>query len=507
MNYNQPQQDNTHRVLNVTMLETPATAPIYRRKLQSNITDRTVRMYEDATRGGQINSPTLLATAANSALYYSSDAEAVQMPGGYGESRYRVVIEFLETQMGSTENISYITGYTDHMDSVHVGDRFDFAPDMRFFFNEIRTTSTRRANNIRNATQRVIRDNSQIFSRIDADNVGSFRSSDTHLLTPGVVTQVMQAEKLHESLGLQQHEIEINDTRTSLMMQNNYRSQASDRVRSDYMYRVMNGYSKSRYQDVQGQQQDVRILANAVHHSGDASLVSSRFFEAMFADTDYDFNGYVTWRELTRTFPELLGRDCDVTVHGMSQQRIQSSYGLDNCTPWYDNSLETTISNIIVSGIPTMLPDLLLEEVTFTIHNDTTDGGLYVAIENFATVFDDLDRRNEIKSLEYRIEHHLFAGCDFLSNVLFHAHGTVSMPFECVAAVSVDDQEAQVYRYPNWGSALGTSLVSNSQEDVYHLADDFRKLMGVVDESVEDIREQSTIYIPQSPTPRRRGGI
>ena len=98
-------------------------------------------------------------------------------------------------------------------------------------------------------------------------------------------------------------------------------------------------------------------------------------------------------------------------------------------------------------------------------------------------------------------------GCDFLNNVMFQAQGTVSLPFECVVAVSVDDAEAQVYRYPNWGSALGTSLVSSNQSDVYNLADDFRKLMDVVDNSVDGIREQLTIHIPTHHTPRRRGGI
>lgn len=508
MSYNVPQADNTFRVLNMKMLETPATAPIYRRKLQSNITDRTVRMYEDATRGGQLHSPALLAGVANSALYYGTDSEAVQMPGGYDEMRYRVVLEFLETQMGSTENISYITGYTDQMDSVQTsGNGYDFPGEMRFFFNEIRTTSTRRGNNIRNETIRRVRDNSQIFSRIDSDTTGQFKAPDTHLLTPGVITQVMQANSLHETLGLQQHEIEINDTRTSLMMQNNYRSRANNRVRSDYMSLVMDGYSRSRHRDVQGNETSVRVLADAVQHSGDASLVSSRFFENILAETDYDYNGYVTWKELVRVFPEILGNDCDVAVHPMSHERIIQTPSIENCTPWYDNTLETAISNIIVSGIPTMLPDLLLEEVHFTIHNDTVDGGIYVAIENYATMFDDLDRREEIKGLEFRIEQHLFMGCDFLDNVMFHAQGVVSLPFECVVAVSVDDVEAQVYRYPNWGAALGTSLVSSNQADVYNLADDFRKLMDVVDNSVDDIREQSTIYIPTQRTPRRRGGI
>lgn len=509
MSYNQPQADNTFRVINMKMLETPATAPIYRRKLQSNITDRTVRMYEDASRGGQLHSPALLAGVANSALYYGTDSEAVQMPGGYSESRYRVVIEFLETQMGSTENISYITGYTDQMDSVQTsGNGYDFPGEMRFFFNEIRTASTRRGNNIRNGTIRHVRDNSQIFSRIDADPTGQFKNtSDTHLLTPGVITQVMQANSLHETLGLQQHEIEINDTRTSLMMQNNYRSRANNRVRSDYMSLVMDGYSRSRHRDVQGHETSVRVLADAVQHSGDASLVSSRFFENILAETDYDFNGYVTWRELIRVFPEILGDDCDVAVHPLSHGRLVQTPSVENCTPWYDNTLETTISNIIVSGIPAMLPDLLLEEVHFTIHNDTVDGGLYVAIENYATMFDDLDRREEIKGLEFRIEQHLFMGCDFLNNVMFHAQGVVSLPFECVVGVSVDDAETQVYRYPNWGSALGTSLVSSNQSDVYNLADDFRKLMDVVDNSVDGIREQLTIHIPTHHTPRRRGGI
>lgn len=393
------------------------------------------------------------------------------------------------------------------MDSVQTAmNGYDFPHDMRFYFNEIRSSSSRQADNLHGGAIHRVRDTSQIFSRIDSNIApGSFRTPDTHLLTPGVITQVMQANTLHESLGLEQHEIEINDTRTSLMMQNNYRSRANNRVRSDYMSLVMGGYASSRHQDIQGSETSMRVLANAVHHSGDASLISSRFFEQIMADTDYDFNGYITWRELCRVFPEVMSNDCEVAVHPLSHQRIVDTPHLDNCTPWYDNSLETTISNIIVSGIPTMLPDLLLEEVQFTVHNDTVDGGLYVSIDNYATMYHDLDRREAITQLEYRIEQHLFAGCDFVNAVMFHAQGTISLPYECITAVSVDDAEAQRYRYANWSSALGTSLVSNNQEDVYNLADDFRKLMDVVDNSVDDIREKSTLYIPPHHTPRRRG--
>ncbi len=508
MNYNQPQQDNTYHLLGMKMLETPATAPTFRRKMQSNITDRTIRMYEDASRGGKIHSESLLASVANSALHYSNDCEAVYLPGGFGETRYRVAIEFLETQMGSTENISYITGYTDHMDCSNGNGGLDFPAEMRFYFNEIRSVATRRGNNLRGATTRSVKDTSQIFSRIDDGRTSNaYQQPDTHLMTPAVVTQTMQANVLHQTLGLQQHEIEINDSRTSMMMHNNYRSQGSNRVRSTYLTRVLDGYSRARLGDIGKQRQEIGILADAIHHSGDASIANSRFFEILLADTDYDFNGYVTWRELKRCFPEILGRDCDVSVHPMSQDRLQRSFGLDNITPWNDNSLETMISNITVAGIPAMMPDLLLEEITFSANNDTEDGSIFVLIDNYATMYDDLNRDKELETLENRIRYHLYSGCDFVDNVMFHVQGTISTQYECTLAVSVDDEEDQVYRYPSFAAALDTSLVSTSQEDVYHIADDMRKLLEVTDSTADSMYEESTLYIPSSPRPRNRGGI
>lgn len=506
---NQPHHDQKPHLLSMKMLETPATAPMFRRKIQSNITDRTIRMYEDASRGGTIHSESLLASVANSALHYSQDCDPVDLPGGYGETRYRVAIEFLETTMGSTENLSYITGYTDHMDCSDGEEGLDFPPEMRFYFNELRTVATRRSNNIRGTVARQIKDTSQILTRIDDDRQGSaYKQPDTHLMTPAVVTQVMQADVLHQSLGLQQNEIEINDSRTSLMMHNNYRSQGSNRVRSTYMTRVLDGYSRARMRDLGQQRQEIGILADAIHHSGDASIANSRFFEALLADTDYDFNGYVTWRELQRCFPEIRGSQCDIAIHPMSQNRIQSAYGLNNVTPWNDGSLETMISNITVSGIPAMMPDLLLEEITFTAHNDTEDGSIFVLIDNFATMYDDLDRAKEIETLENRIRYHLYSGCDFVDNVMFHVQGTISTQYACDLAVSIDDAEEQVYNYPNYASALATSLVSSNQEDVYHVADDMRKLLEVVKNTADQIHEESTIYIPPtSPRPRSRGGI
>lgn len=511
MRYNRPENTTGQPVvLSMKMLETPATAPMYRRKMQSNINDRTIRMYEDASRGGQLHSETLLARIANSALHYAQDCEYVDLPGGYNDTRYRVIIEFLEGSMGSSENVSYITGYTDHMDCSS-GDRPDFDQEMRFYFNEIRTLSQRGGNNLRNNTIRSVRDTSQILSRID-DNALSGRSrydsQNTHLMTPGVVTQVMQADVLHQSLGLMKDEIEINDSRTSLMMHNNYRSQASNRVRSTFLTRVMGGYAKATTGRLDGSRENISILADAVHHSGDASIASSHFFEALIADTDYDAFGYVTWRELKRCFPELLDSGLDIDVHPLSQDRISRSFGLDNITPWNDNTLETVISNITVSGIPAMMPDLLFEEITFVAHNDTVDGSIYVFVENYATLYDDLDRTEELKILESRIQHHLYAGCDFVDNIMFHVQGTISTLFECELAVSVDDADEQVYRYPSYAAALGTSLVSSDQTDVYHIADDMRKLMDVVDASVEERQQDRILYVPPSTSkPRNRGGI
>ena len=501
--------DNVCRIVTMKMLETPATAPIYTKRMKSNVGSRTLRMYEDLTSGGRIHSESLLSGVANSSLYYSAEgSKQINMPGGYDQSRFRIIIEFVESAMGSGENVSYITGYTDHFDYVERGSNVDFDADMRIYFNEIRTIAVRRTNNFRDRAEMTVRDSSRILSRIDDDRHSRSRSytgSDTHLLTPGVVTQVMQADDLHKTLGVRADEIEINDTRTSLMMNNNHRSRTSDRIPTHYLTRILDGYSRSRMSDLRGENDSIRTLANAVKKSGDSSLANSKFFDTLLAETDYDFDGYVTWRDFKRTFDEINSRDCDVEIHTLGRDRIRRSISNENVARWDDASLECAIANIVVSGIPPMMPDLKFESVDFTVHNDTDDGSVMVTIDNYGPLFDNLDMTKEVEQLEYRIEEFLFQGCDFVDNVMFHVQGQISQNDDSIVYVSVDDDEDRVYKFPNWADALATPLLTETQADVMDLADDLKKLISVIDENIESSRESKLILDdPKINSHRRR---
>lgn len=504
--------DNVCRIVSMHMLETPATAPIYTKRMKSNVGNRTLRMYEDLTSGGRIHSESLLAGVANSSLYYSAEgSKQINMPGGYDQSRFRIVIEFIESSMGSGENVSYITGYTDHFDYVDKGGKIDFDRDMRIYFNEIRTIVVRKTNNFRNRSETTVRDSSRILSRFDDDRKGrSYTGADTHLLTPGVVTQVMQADDLHKTLGALADDIEINDTRTSLMMNNNHRSRTSDRIPTHYLTRVLDGYSRSRMSDLRGENDSIRTLANAVKKSGDSSLANSKFFDTLLAETDYDYDGYVTWGAFSRVFDEINSRDCDVEIHTLGRDRIRKSISNENVARWDDASLECMIANIVVSGIPPMMPDLRFESIDFTVHNDTDDGTVMVTIDNYGTLFDDLDMTKEIEQLEYRIEEFLFQGCEFVDNVLFHVQGQISQNDDSIVYVSVEDDEDRVYKFPNWADALATPLLTETQADVMDLADDLKKLISVIDENIEQTRESQLILEDpkiHSSTRRQRKGV
>lgn len=483
------------RILSIKMLETPATMPIYARKMQSRITTQTERLYNDYTRGGTVHSESLLSAVANSAIGYSSDnTREINMPGGYNDSRFRVIIEFLESTMGGGENISYITGYTDFFDYAETRNGADFDRGMRLYFNDVRTLATRKANNIRSETTRTVRDVSQILSNIDDDrNDGrGFVRKSTHLMTPGIITQLMQADKVHEQLGAHRDELIIHDSRSSTRMNNNHRTRSDNRVPSHFLNRIMDGYSRSRFSEMHAGHDHMKTLGNAVKHTGDSSLNHSKFFETLNSETDYSDDGYVTWSDLKRHFLEL-EREADITIHKLGRDRISSMVDVSYITPWNDASIETVIANIVVSGIPPMMPDLLFEEVGFTITNETVTGEVVVTIDRWASLYDDLNLQHEIEMLEYRIKEYLFNGCPWVDQLEFLITGDVSLRFESTVSVSVDQDQENIYRFANYADALATPLITDNQEDSYDIANDIKKLINIIDETADEMQRDAAI--------------
>lgn len=479
------------RILSIKMLETPATMPIFARKMQSRITTQTERLYDEYTRGGRIHSESLISAVANSAIGYTSDnTREIHMPGGYRESRFRVVIEFLESTMGGGENISYITGYTDFFDYTDGRGGLDFDRNMRFYFNDVRTLAVRHSNNIRNQPYRTVRDNAQILSNIDDDrnDGGGFERKSTHLMTPGIITQLMQADKVHEQLGVHRDEIIIHDSRSSTRMNNNHRTRADNRVPTNFLNRIMDGYSKSRYSELHAGHDHMRTLGKAVKLSGDGPLNHSKIFETLNSNTDYSDDGYVTWGDLRRNFPEVDGDDCNIDVHQLGRDRLRTMISDEYVTPWNDASLETVIANIVVSGIPPMMPDLLFEEIGFTITNETRSGEVVVTIDRWASLYDDLDLKNEIETLEYRIKDYLFNGCPWVESLQFLVTGDISLRFESTVSVSVDQDQENIYRFANYADALATPLITDNQDDSYAIANDLKKLINIIDDTFDEMQ-------------------
>ena len=501
-------------VIGAFMIETPATAPVFARSINARLTGRVEEIYRETSDGGRKNSESLMASIANSVLGYSTEPERrISMPGGFDQSRFRVVIEYRESAMNRTEKISYIVGYTDHDDMERDGGSVHFDKRMKVYFNNValvtRSTGTRtgaQAYRVDNRSQILTAPDvgekdildEVIASRRRKDRSSSYSPMDGHLLIPSIVIGRMGNAHIPDLVGMPNiRRSDIEDSRSSLRTLGAKRTNGMNAVPAHYLSRVLEGHSQVRRgnqaSDNDGPRANTKRIADLQREVEDDTLSNSGFFHTLMVDTHFPEDGYVTWGELIKLFPEL---DDDRIVTALPlAKRYKDRPSVDNVSHWDSTDMETIIANILVSSITPMLSELLFDEVDISITNDTRDGKVSVVIEHYYSMFGDLDLIAQAETLEFRIRRWVLDGQPWMDCPI-DIHGTLSTNYECALNIEYDGGRPESYRFASYADARGSALISIDEGKIDAISDSLGTLMGIIDEKYEESTE-SRLIIPR----------
>ncbi len=481
------------RIISAKLIETPATAPVFVRPMDAHLDGRAASIYEQRSDGGRYHSESLLAEVANSVMGYSTAPERrVQLPGGYDQCRFRIIIEYLETRMNNTEKVSYIVGYTDHDERLERGGgSISFDKSMRVYFNTI-SSLTRSRSGRGGRTKYKVNDRSHVLTPPDLDRddlgrrgrrVDRWESDDAHMLIPSVIAGHMNNDNLGEIVGMNVKRSQVDDTRSSIKIIGSKRTSSANSIPSVYMSKVLAGYDSAKRNRVDREASNLRVLGDVMDAVQDDVLSNSAFFHDIIVNSEYNEDGYITWGQLCRLYPEL--DDDRVTECSPLGDHYRHRPGVDNVEHWDNTDMESIIANILVSSIPPMMSELLFEEIELSITNDTADGEISIAVDMYHSLFEKIDLRNNLDTLIYRIKHYLLAGQPW-TLPMFHITATLSTRYESVVDVEYDDDEARIYRFASYADALATPLLSLDGGRIDNISNSLESLMEVIDTKYEE---------------------
>lgn len=335
--------------------------------------DRVLNSFSEATRGAMHVDKTSLSTVASEIIKpLSHTLGTVPVHNGWGSGRCRFFMEVeIDQGLGFSQR-QFINGYTDH-DGLSLTGAID--PNMKLIFNNTSTVSSA----LDNSTNRVslsVRDSSQIITPF-RDNDVNAQWRNGFQVASAVETNMMRPMDLFGALSIDSNPrfSGASDLRSSVDSVGLCKSRRTNMNPADYLVRSINGLVNAELANnipaaarIGGDDQASSVYTAARGRVAEGLIAQDSFLSLVNSKLSYSVNGYVTYSNLCKLFPELPS----VTKPANVGQATMGHAG--NSQHFNGNDIETITANLFINSCAAVMTECALQSVELDLSNDTLGG-------------------------------------------------------------------------------------------------------------------------------------
>lgn len=358
-------------------IDTGTYQPMYLRTYQTNYNQGLVDQFMQGTDNGQMLSNSAMAKVLSGMITPSANISGnIQMENGWNEKRYSFMLEFDVPDPFNGEGDSIVlTGYTSYADASLSG---HFDPRMKLYINACNTVG-KIANTLPNGSvsiRKILKGSQHVLtgslSNIVTSNTPVTNPYSQNTLVVATPKNIVNAMISHNQgyYGSDQHP--VFDTRAYVSGMSMQLSSRENAIASSYTSRIIDTTSSNIASVDAGIGVDEnKALINASASVAESSMVSNHVLSEIVAKTNFNNDGYITWGDLNRLFPETNDNSIATTrASNPYRQQNQLEAEAGNFDGWNSVNYETIIATTISQSIPALMVSSLLGEVQFTLQSD-----------------------------------------------------------------------------------------------------------------------------------------
>lgn len=462
-------------VLKLTFIET------------SQFNDQSIRSYDTDLKKGMLDdalakisekhtfSTNTIGTVAANLIRPSGNSGVSNIDGGWGVQRLRFAMVVSTADRNYHKAYNYITGYTDSNDyTISQDGQVLFNPSMRLYFNSISRVSLLLTDDRGTEVYRPkLESHDQILNRnsVNVRDVTAMRPSDV-FRRRGLDMEDTTLGGLSGTYSEVRNRVGGFPGTLSLSTRQNNSPTA-------YLHRTIDTYSKvqaTRDQHDYGTGYDHatdshgEVLLESVDRLSENIISEDPWVDATLkSDTNYLRQGYITYRELLRTNPDL---DEDTTV-GLNQLNQSRSDEYAHAMSNRGDTMEAIAVGILAGSIPSLMLTAMYSRVEDLIIDTFAQYENEQVIPGIAYPFvDGLDTRNTddafIDSIVQTVIRDISRNHSFAVEVCL----TCDIDGVMEGEISIDGGDPEYFCVPVFSDALNSNVLSDSFERLDRISND-----------------------------------
>lgn len=479
------------------------------RPFNPNTSEHVVRQLREATNDGlNLGVSAVQEIAANVITPQAMVEGEVMIPESFNSRRFRIMCRVFEEHPffkgATTQRIFY--GYSDHCDAALQAGLMD--PKMRVYFN----SETIVAESIINTpngpqTQAKIIGSNQIISPVNmvgGDN-GMFAKPSSFLIRPEDNFNKMQTRAVAQNLqqnGLIDVKIDAEyDHRTMVGEGGSFKySMRKDTSPVRYLSSSLSAYQHARKEynssthdtdDIlfnRGTDSNEVLFGEAAAMCRNSSITNNTFLQILRDHTGYMEQGYVTWGELQKLFPEL----CHPTVarfsmdDGRSIRKVSHAGQSQN---WNGADYTSIGASLLAQTIPSIMMDTFFRQVSFAVTNGNGPNEYLFEIHPKATasIINGIDMRPYIIELERRIKVDVLHNITRGNQLPFKISMISDLAGESIIDISIGNEAVERFVAPTFADSLFSPVITRNHQLSGNIANDITWLVKKVIDGDNDV--------------------
>jgi len=435
----------------------------YRRPYDTCVDMNTYNIVVEKLQHTRHYEPSLMGGLANKLVSPAATPEKeLLLPNGWVERRMRFMMEIeynYTTGGGMTE---VVLGYTDY-NGVGISGSID--PNMLFFVNSImEVRHTQSIGMMGNQTLTAVTGSSHVLVDNAWQNVYS-PMRDQHM-RPVDIYAAMSRVQMRD---IPQEGIVDARTMANNTAVKSFRSNASA---ASFVSKIFNGYTKSVVQGPFGDSEGDIIDRARGLTSEDSASEDPFLCAVMQIRGESGVGNTFTYGDLRRIDPNI---DNVTIAQLLSPQALATVHRPGQTSDWGGSDIMTSTANILSQTIPGLLMDLALTRVVFKSTNRDINSTARTVILD-AQGFSNGDLSRPLAAFVSRIESEVLKDISFNNAIEFAIEMNVDLLGETWLSLSLDGKAPIDFVTPSFCDALMTPVISNDNNRVLNLADDFQRL-------------------------------
>lgn len=440
------------------------------RPLYSHLEAPELQMFQEVTQGGKQLTANHLARVAPMMLRPKTEIEGIaNIANGWGERRFRFMMEVRHGGVMGSQVLQYLTGYTDHAGIGHAG---TLDPQMRLFFNNTLT--------VRGVVESTPLGNMMRSTVADASHVlvGNYRPT---FGSQDIGHRTLRPEDVFATMG---HSIlgsgDVMDLRTSFAggIMKSRRSNGSAPI---WLSKTLQAH-KTAFNDDTNNANDYGQLLDDARGATQEGLISQDGFLSQLQrfQTSLVEGGSISYGELCAVSP---GLDNIVHVFPITQVQRQKEYihSAGDTRNWTGQDPATIVATTLSYSVPSIMMDMMLTGIHFMATNQTLDGSVRITPLGAQSFAEGIDLTPYIQHFMVRLDLEVLSGL-FSNNLIdYNIEMGVDILGETMIKVSIGGNPQEVFVIPSFADALCAPIITLSGNTLSHLAYDIDNLVNNLD--------------------------